>query len=313
MSNSVVQDDPDSTGDHREAAMPIVWIPTKEGCEFKGLIDTASTTSFVTVGILYLLEHEFVDAIHDVKITSMHGSKSVSCRKALVHLPCGALNHKIMIPCLVVDVLPTIHYPEFRPSKMVSTYLEDFNLNAPFPQTGGVIDMLIGISDLWQIVKGIKARLNEHFVVLDTVYGDVPCGLNSRLESLPTYGNGNSTDNPPQLYADNLDKRKRRSAATFLTATESLTKAVEKMWKVDSFPRDDSDTNLTMDEIRAVEAMDENLVFDKDVGRFRTRLLWGESRDLVNNFHQAKARLRRPVETPAEGSFVAGCVCCLDQ
>ena len=161
--------------------MPIVWIPTKEGCEFKGLIDTASTTSFVTVGVLSLLDHEFVNSTHDVKITSMHGSKSVSCRKALVYLPCGGLNRQIMIPCLVVDVLPTIHYPEFRPSNLVATYLEDFNLNAPFPQTGGVIDMLIGISDLWQIVKGIKARLNEHFVVLDTVYGDVPCGLDPKL------------------------------------------------------------------------------------------------------------------------------------
>ena len=37
--------------------------------------------------------------------------------------------------------------------------------------------------------------------------------------------------------------------------------------------------------------MEKNLVFDKNLGRFRTRLLWKNKVELKNNFIQAKARL----------------------
>ena len=72
---------------------------------------------------------------------------------------------------------------------------------------------------------------------------------------------------------------------------EELNKHVEKLWQLDSFPRDDSESKLTMDEIAAVESMEKNLKFDKETGRFQTRLLWKGKPDLVNNYAAAKARL----------------------
>ena len=46
-----------------------------------------------------------------------------------------------------------------------------------------------------------------------------------------------------------------------------------------------------MDEIAAVESMEKNLKFNKETGRFQTRLLWKRKPDLVNNYAAAKARL----------------------
>ena len=77
------------------------------------------------------------------------------------------------------------------------------------------------------------------------------------------------------------------SAAT----VEELNKRVEKLWQLDSFPRDDSESKLTMDEIAAVESMEKNLKFDEEARRFQTRLLWKGKSDLVNNYAAAKARL----------------------
>ena len=57
------------------------------------------------------------------------------------------------------------------------------------------------------------------------------------------------------------------------TTVEELNKRVEKLWQLDSFPRDDSESKLTMDEIAAVESMEKNLKLNKETGRCRTRLL----------------------------------------
>ena len=72
---------------------------------------------------------------------------------------------------------------------------------------------------------------------------------------------------------------------------EDLNKRIEKLWQLDSFPRDDSESKLTMGEIAAVESMEKNLKFDKETGRFQTRLLWKGKPDLVIIYAAAKARL----------------------
>ena len=40
------------------------------------------------------------------------------------------------------------------------------------------------------------------------------------------------------------------------TTVEELNKRVEKLWQLDGFLRDDSESKLTMDEIAAVESME---------------------------------------------------------
>ena len=75
------------------------------------------------------------------------------------------------------------------------------------------------------------------------------------------------------------------------TTVEELNKQVEKLWQLDSFHRDDSESKLTMDDIAAVESTEKNLKFNKETGRFRTRLLWRGKPDFVNNYAAAKVRL----------------------
>ena len=81
----------------------------------------------------------------------------------------------------------------------------------------------------WKIVRGIYARRSTSLVLLDTIYGNVLCGSTSCV-----------------------GKTVEVRAAT----VEDLNKRIEKLWQLDSFPRDDSESKLTMDEIAAVENME---------------------------------------------------------
>ena len=142
--------------------------------------------------------------------------------------------------------------------------LQEYLLNEPVSARGGQLDLLIGVPVLWKIIRGIHARISDSLVLLDTIYGNVICGS-----------------------ASGVGQTVEARAAT----VEDLNKRVEKLWQLDSFPRDDSESKLTMDEIAAVESMEKNLKFDKSIGRFQTRLLWKGKPDLVNNYAAAKARL----------------------
>ena len=142
--------------------------------------------------------------------------------------------------------------------------LDNIPLNEPLSERGGKIDLLLGIPVFWKIVRGIYACVSDSLVLLDTIYGNVLCGSTS-----------------------GVGKTVVARAATI----EELNKCVEKLLQLDSFPRDDSESKLTMDEIAAVESMEKNLKFDEETGRFQTWLLWKGKPDLVNNNAYAKARL----------------------
>ena len=124
--------------------------------------------------------------------------------------------------------------------------LENIPLNEPLSKRGGKIDLLLGMPVFWKIVWGIFAHVSDSFVLLDTIYGKVLCGLTSKV--------GETVMAPA-------------------TTVEELNKRVEKLWQLDSFPRDDLESKLTINEIATVESMEKNLKFNKKTGRFQTRLL----------------------------------------
>ena len=78
-----------------------------------------------------------------------------------------------------------------------------------------------------------------------------------------------------------IDLRRGEKVEVRAATVEDLNKCVEKLWQLDSFPRDDSESKLTMDEIAAVKSMEKNLKYDKETGRFQTRLLWKGKPDLA--------------------------------
>ena len=107
--------------------------------------------------------------------------------------------------------------------------LENIPLNKPLCERGGKIDLLLGIPVFWKIIRGIYARVSDSLVLLDTICGNVLCGSTS-----------------------GMGKTVVARAAT----VEELNMRVEKLRQLDSFPRDDSESKLTMDEIAAVESME---------------------------------------------------------
>ena len=125
--------------------------------------------------------------------------------------------------------------------------LENIPLNEPLSKWGGKIDLLLGIPLFSKIVRGIYARVSDTLVLLDTIYRNVLCGSTSGLG---------------------------KTVEARVTTVEDLNKRVEKLWQLDSFPRDNLESKLTMDEIAAVESMEKKLKFDKETGRFQTRLWW---------------------------------------
>ena len=142
--------------------------------------------------------------------------------------------------------------------------LENIPLNEPLSKHGGKIDLLLGMPVFWKIVRGIFARMSDLLILLDTIYCKVLCGSTSNVGE---------------------------TVIARATTVEELNKRVEKLWQLDSFPRDDSKSKLMMDEIAAVESMKKNVKFNKETGCFQTRLLWRGKPDLVNNYAAAKARL----------------------
>ena len=141
--------------------------------------------------------------------------------------------------------------------------LENVPLNEPLSKQGGKIDLLLGMPVFWKIVRGIFARVSDSLVLLDTIYGKVLCGLTFKMGE---------------------------TVMARAMAIEELNKRIEKLWQLDSFPRDNSESKFMMDEIAAVESMEKHLKFNKETGRFQTRLLWRGKPDFLNNYAAANAK-----------------------
>ena len=107
-------------------------------------------------------------------------------------------------------------------------------------------------------------------ILLPTCYGYVPSGKHS---------------------LENFENVFQPNHAGFITSTEALTKAVEKMWTMEKLPFDETPSSLTKDERIAVESIKERMYFDEKLNRFVTGLLWRDKPDLINNYYSAKARL----------------------
>ena len=113
----------------------------------------------------------------------------------------------------------------------------------------------------------------KDFALLSTVYGYVPCGSQQAM----ALAKPDHTSTPPCF--------------TYLTLTEALMKAMEKMWEMDRLPMDNSPSSLTKDELIAVSKIKDTLTFHKDLKRFVTGLLWRADPDLVSNYTSARNRL----------------------
>ena len=116
--------------------MPIVRIPTNDQRNVRALIDTGSTASFVTVGSLKLFDHTISRDEITLNLNTMQGQKAMVCNKAQVNLPAKDTK-PVVIECYVVPEIPAVKFSPFKPSRPIAEYLQGFDLNDPFPQSGG--------------------------------------------------------------------------------------------------------------------------------------------------------------------------------
>ena len=235
---------------------------TSKGRKLRVLLDTGSTSSFITAQALKEVRHETLDSTVTLSINTLHGTNVQQSRKVKCYLKTSF--GYITFCCFVVPFIMRVEYDKTCVDNDLRLKLNALELNESIPRKGGEVDILLGVMDMWTIVQGIDQKIGESLVILKTVYGLVPCGM-------------------LQEQQEELD--------VFVTAVERLNKDVERMWQIEELPRDQMNAKLSVDEIMAVESMSENLRYNPLSGRFTTRLLWRGEPKLVNNIASAKARL----------------------
>ena len=145
--------------------------------------------------------------------------------------------------------------------------MRKIKLNEGFPRLGSSIELLLGVGDLFKVVRGVKERLTESFCVLDTIYGLVASGSYTPFTRL-------SHVRP----------------ITMVTNLERLNANIERMLKAEELPLDNILGTLTRDEVLAVQRIEDLLKRDPSTGKYYTGLLWRSEPMVKNNFRQAKAR-----------------------
>ena len=250
---------------HNLELLPTLQIPCRsfEGNDtLRVLLDTGSTSSFITAEALRRVRHETLDNQVTLSIKTLHGLKSEISRKVRCYF--GTPTKRIRIDCFVVPCIMHINYDNSPFLGDLYKRLNTLELNEYFPRKGGSVDVLLGVIDMWSVIQGIDQKLGNSLVILKTPFGLVPCGM-------------------LQEQQDDVE--------VFSTSIDQLNRNVERMWQIEELPRDHTDEKLSVDEILAVESMSKNLRYNPVTGRFMTRLLWRGKPNLVNNLASAKARL----------------------
>ena len=244
--------------------LPTLMVPsrTSKGRKSRVLLDTGSTSSFITAQALKEVRHETLDSKVTLSINMLHGTNVQQSRKIKCHLKTSF--GYIAFDCFVVPFIMRVDYDNTHVDNDLRLKLNAFELNESIPRKGGKVDILLGVMDMWTIVQGIDQKIGESLVILKTVFGLVPCGM-------------------LQEQQEELD--------IFVTTVEQLNKNIERMWQIDELPRDDTNKKLSVDEIMAVESMSKNLRYNPLSGRFIMRLLLRGEPKLVSNIASAMARL----------------------
>ena len=215
--------------------LPVAVVPirTKKGVvHLRALLDTGSTALFITVSALSRIPSVVIESDIPLTMCTIQGMSREPSTKLRVDLKTN--EGGLPVECFKVPRIMQIgHGVELDVPTQKA--LENISLNEPLSEWGGKLDLFLGVPVFWKIVRGIYASVSDSLVLLDTIFGNVLCGS-----------------------ASCVGKAVEARAAT----VEDLNKRVERLWQLDSFPRDDSESKLTMDEIAAVESMEKNLKFD---------------------------------------------------
>ena len=244
---NVTQNDHVTTFSGISPLSPGIILPTilfeaqgKDGIvRLQALLDTGSTANFVTVSASHKLILKVSDDSVTLSINTLHGKHTANSRKIAFNL-IDKESREIQISAFEVDKVMTTNHIDLPDDEQLRHHLTNKTLNESFPRPPCDIELLIGVGDLWKIIVGVNERLGPDLVVLKTRFGNVVCGL-------------------PEEKVVGL-----------LSGVDLLNKQLGRMIGIEELPHDNDPTNLTRDEILAVEKMEENLRFDDGSGRFVT-------------------------------------------
>ena len=229
---------------------------------FYSLLDTGSSASFITGRLLPQLSYKVVQKNVALSISQLENQK---IRKSmLVEIDLLPFHGKpIRVKAFVVDQLLRVPGHDAKFPKGIG------RLNDEFPRGPIEVDLLLGITDVSKVIKGIHQFPGSSSTFLKTAWGVVPCGVTA---------------------FDEEDFLQPVETNVFMSGTEQLAYILEKMWKYEELPMDSNDTSLSREELSAIDKINEVLKFNPERGRYETGLLWRDQPDLINNYGMAKAR-----------------------
>ena len=230
------------------------------------LIDSASSANFVKVSILIDLPHTILEKNVLMHLSSLNGLKEFVTDKVCFTLE--TLDGPIEIQAYTKPYIMTLPEIDCNLNKQFN-----FDFCEDFPRRGEDVDLLLGITDSMRVLQDTSIQLSENLTALSTVFGYIPCG---------TLEMSGIQENESQV-----------SSITLYSATDRLSAAVEKLWKMDELPGDNSKDSLTRDELLAVEKIEQLLHFDEKEQKYSTGLLWRDESFLLNNYAGAHKRLKK--------------------
>ena len=224
------------------------------------LIDTASTENFLKVGTTSQLVTKSVAKSHSIKLNTLNSQGEVAVNLVRITLECkkGKSVERMGIQAYTVPHILTLPSVRTKMSKVTG-----ITLNETFPRPEVDVDLLLGIKDLHKITSGHTVKYLQGFL-LHTHWGYVYCG--------------------------SVEEPKHDLTSCYLTKTEQLTAAVERMWKLDAMPYDNSSDTLKQSEVKAIEKIEQVLSFNSVKGKYETGLLFMDDPDLRNNYFAARKR-----------------------
>lgn len=219
------------------------------------LLDTGSTASLLSVSAKHMLCPLILQNKVDLNIQYLGGGGEIATSKVMLTLFDNE-NRAFSVSAYVVPKL-------ISPAAARHATPSPFTCTSNGDAASGDLHLLLGIDDVMRVVDRVVRDGSRY--AFSTCWGFVECGSGADLAE--------GDDHVCQV-----------------AYLEQLNHALERFWTIDEYPGDRT-CGVTEDEERAVKTIEENLILDRDRGRFTTRLLFRETPHLVNNYATAKARL----------------------
>ena len=109
--------------------------------------------------------------------------------------PEKAIRKTLRFKAVVTERIFETKYCDEHPDPVLGARMRKLNLNEGFPRPAGSVDILLGVSAVFRVFKGIKEKVGRDFYVLNTVFGLVPYARN-----------GDMVTRESSVYVTNLER-----------------------------------------------------------------------------------------------------------